>query len=124
MKLEYNYTIGADGIAFSFIDDHDDGICFEGSREDRMTIQKYIMLAWQDAINQVAEGPDEIRLLMSSEEGRARLKERAEVYLAKLLDTIPPELDRRHDADRRNVTTRPRETKSDRRRLRRSPNHQ
>lgn len=118
MKLEYDYIIGSDGITFSLPKDVETDIDFQGSRKDRMTIQKYIMLAWQDAINKTSEGPEEIRQLMATDEGRARLTSRATEYLAKLLDSMPPELDRRHMADRRDTAVRPRESKQDRRHIR------
>lgn len=114
MKLEYDYTIGPDGIRFSLIEGFDDDIDFEGSAEDRMTIQKYIMLAWQDAINKTSKNPEEIRTLMASEDGRKRLTERASEYLSTLLENIPPELDRRRGGERRNQT---RSGTGDRRRL-------
>ena len=118
MKLEYDYIIGSDGIKFSLPKDVETDIDFQGSQKDRMTIQKYIMLAWQDAINKTSEGPEEIRQLMATDEGRARLTSRATEYLAKLLDSMPPELDRRHMTDRRDTAVRPRESKQDRRHIR------
>lgn len=116
MKLEYNYRIGPQGIVFSLIEGFDDGIEFQGG-EDKMTIQKYIMLAWQEAVNKTSAGPEEIRQLMETEEGRGLLQKRAEDYLATLLETVPAELDRRHLRERR---VRPRGTGdgSDRRRQR------
>ena len=118
MKLEYDYSIGPSGITFSLPKDVASDIDFQGSKADSMTIQKYIMLSWQDAINKTSEGPDEIRNLMASDEGRMRLTARATDYLAKLLDSMPPELDRRHTADRRDTAVRPREAKQDRRHIR------
>ncbi len=118
MKLEYDYTIGPEGIVFSLIEGHDDGIDFQGSAADRMTIQKYIMLAWQEAINKTSAGPEEIRQLMATEEGQGLLRRRADDYLTRLLDNIPPELDRRHQPDRRDTAARPRAANSDRRRNR------
>ena len=100
MKFEYDYTIGQNGIAFSLVDNHADKLVFEGNREDDMTIQKYIMLAWQDAINHISEGPDEIRRLMATEEGQKQLADRAASHLEKLLDDIPAELDRRENRDK------------------------
>lgn len=121
MKLEYNYRIGASGIEFSLIDGFDDEIEVEGTPEDRMTVQRYIMLAWQEAINRTC-GPDEIRQLMATVEGQKRLQERAEGYLAEFLEDFPPELDRRKAPDRRDYTTRPRDASTDRRRSRRKTN--
>jgi len=118
MKLEYDYSIGPNGISFSLPKDVESDIDFQGSRADSMTIQKYIMLSWQDAINKTSEGPDEIRHLMASDEGRTRLTARATDYLAKLLDSMPEELDRRYVRDRRDTDVRPREEKQDRRHIR------
>ena len=114
MKFEYDYIIGPDGIAFSLVNGHADNMVFESSREDSMTIQKYIMLAWQDAINHTAEGPDEIRRLMATEAGQKLLSDRATSHLEKLLDDIPAGLDRRKNRDRENMT---RDSASQRRRL-------
>mgnify|MGYP000330100798 CR=1 FL=1 len=119
MKLEYNYRIGPTGIEFSLIDGFDDEIVVEGSDEDRMTVQRYIMLAWQDAINRTCNSPDEIRQLMSSAEGQKQLQTRAEIYLTELLRDFPVELDRRKTQDRRDYTKRPHDASSDRRRSRR-----
>jgi hypothetical protein len=118
MKLEYDYIIGSEGITFSLPKDVETDIDFQGSQRDRMTIQKYIMLSWQDAINKTSESPEEIRQMMASDEGRTRLTSRATDYLAQLLDTMPPELDRRHMSDRRDTAVRPRESKQDRRHIR------
>lgn len=117
MKLEYDYHIGPEGIVFSLIEGLDDGIDFDGSAADRMTIQKYVMLAWQEAINKTSDGPEEIRRLMATEQGQILLRKRAEDYLASLLEVVPAELDRRHQAERRS-TTRTTERSSDRRRQR------
>jgi hypothetical protein len=118
MKLEYDYTIGPEGITFSLPEDVETDIDFQGSQRDRMTIQRYIMLSWQDAINKTSANPEEIRQMMATEEGRNHLTSRATDYLAQLLDTMPPELDRRHMTDRRDAAVRPRETKQDRRHIR------
>lgn len=121
MKLEYNYRIGPGGIEFSLIDGLDDEIEVEGTPEDRMTVQRYIMLAWQEAINRTC-GPDEIRELMATAEGQLRLQQRAEGYLAEFLEDFPPELDRRRTPDRRDYAARPRDGVTDRRRSRRKSN--
>lgn len=119
MKLEYDYRIGPTGIEFSLIDGFDDEIVVEGSDEDRMTVQRYIMLAWQDAINKTCNSPDEIRELMSTEEGQKQLQARAETYLAELLRDFPAELERRKTHDRRDYSKRPHDASGDRRRSRR-----
>lgn len=121
MKLEYNYRIGASGIEFSLIDGFDDEIEVEGTPEERMTVQRYIMLAWQEAINRTC-APDEIRRLMATVEGQKQLQERAKGYLAEFLEDFPPELDRRKTPDRRDYSTRPGDGASDRRRNRRKTN--
>jgi hypothetical protein len=121
MKLEYNYRIGPSGIEFSLIDGFDDEIEVEGTPEDRMTVQRYIMLAWQEAINRTC-GPDEIRQMMSTVDGQRLLQERAEAYLAEFLEDFPPELDRRKTADRRDFSKRPHDASTDRRRSRRQHN--
>lgn len=95
MKLEYDYTIGPEGIRFSLIEDQKDDIAFEGSQEDRLSVQRFIMASWEEAINKTSSGPDEIRELMATEEGQQKLRQRAEHYLMKLLENFPPELDRR-----------------------------
>jgi hypothetical protein len=115
MKLEYNYRIGPGGIEFSLVDGLDDGIEVEGTAEQHTSVQRYVMLAWQDAINKTSEGPDEIRALMTTPEGQRRLQERAEGYLAKLLEDFPPELDRRKTPERRDLGNRPRDGSGDRR---------
>ena len=53
MKLEYNYRVGSQGIEFSMIDGLDDEMEFDGTAEQRVTVQRYIMQAWQDAINKI-----------------------------------------------------------------------
>lgn len=115
MKLEYNYRIGPTGIEFSLIDGLDDDIDFDGTPEQRVTVQRYIMQAWQDAINRTSTGPDEIRELMTTPEGLALLQHRARDYLAELLAEFPPDLDRRQSGDRRDRRARPRPDGSDRR---------
>lgn len=95
MNFEYDYRIGPEGIVFSIIDNFDSGIDFGTSAADKMTIERYVMLAWQEAVNKTSSGPDEIRRLMETEAGQATLRKRAEDYLTKLLAEIPPELDRR-----------------------------
>ncbi len=115
MKLEYNYRIGPQGIEFSLIEDFDDEIEFEGTPEQRMTVQRYVMQAWQDAINKTSAGPEEIRELMKTPEGQQKLQLRARDYLAQLLENFPPELDRRKTPDRRDTRARPRPNATDRR---------
>lgn len=115
MKLEYNYHIGPHGIEFSLIDGFDDDIHFDGTPEQHKTVQRYIMQAWQDAINKSSSGPEEIRELMSTIEGQVLLQNRARDYLATLLADFPPELERRKGGDRRDHETRPRGATSDRR---------
>lgn len=115
MKLEYNYRIGTQGIEFSLIDGLDDDMDFDGTPEQRTTVQRYIMQAWQDAINRTSSGPEEIRELMSTPEGLILLQNRARDYLAELLAEFPPELDRRQSTDRRDRRTRPRPDGNDRR---------
>ncbi|MDA8092837.1 MAG: hypothetical protein M0T84_02840 [Betaproteobacteria bacterium] len=95
MKLEYNYTIGPEGISFSLLDDAGDQLRVDATPEQKRTIQRYVMTAWQKAINATSNGPDEIRQLMASREGQAVLIQRAESYLMDLLKDIPPDLDRR-----------------------------
>jgi len=120
MKLEYNYRIGSTGIEFSLIDGFDDEIQVEGTAEDRMSVKRYVMQAWQDAINQTSSGPEEIRQLMMTADGQKQLQERAEHYLAGLLANFPPELDRRKMSDRRDYVKRPHDASTDRRRSRRA----
>lgn len=122
MKLEYNYRVGPQGIEFSLIDDMDDEIDFDGTPEQKQTIQRYIMQAWQDAINKSSSGPDEIRTLLATSEGQLQLQNRARAYLAEILADFPPELDRRKNPDRRDHTTRPRDKSSDRRYSSKRPN--
>ncbi|MEJ5209934.1 MAG: hypothetical protein WHV61_00695 [Burkholderiales bacterium] len=119
MKLEYNYRIGPAGIEFSLVEDLDDGIEVQGTPEQRMTVQRYVMLAWQEAINHTFT-PEQIRELMATPEGQRQLQEGAEGYLAKLLENFPPELDRRKTPDRRDWSKRPRDGSTDRRRSRRT----
>lgn len=122
MKLEYHYRIGPAGIEFSLVEDADAGIEMEGTPEQRMTVERYVMLAWQEAINKTFR-PEEIRELMATPEGQRRLQEGAEVYLARLLEDFPPELDRRKTPDRRDWSKRPRDGTTDRRRIGRKPAH-
>ncbi|MDA8381687.1 MAG: hypothetical protein M0037_01180 [Betaproteobacteria bacterium] len=95
MKLEYNYTIGPEGIQFALLDDAGDQLRVDATPEQRLTIQRYVMNAWQEAINATSSGPEEIRELMASREGQAVLIQRAESYLMDLLKDMPPDLDRR-----------------------------
>jgi len=122
MKLEYNYRVGPQGIEFSLIDGLDDEMEFDGTPEQRTTIQRYIMQAWQDAINKSSSGPDEIRTLLETSEGQLLLQNRAREYLAEILADFPPELNRRKTADRRDHNSRPREKDSDRRFTGKRPN--
>lgn len=115
MKLEYNYRVGPQGIEFSMIEDLDDEMDFEGTPEQKITVQRYIMQAWQDAINRSSNGPDEIRTLLETSEGQLLLQNRAREYLAEILADFPPELNRRNTGDRRDNSSRPREKTSDRR---------
>ncbi|MEW6313525.1 MAG: hypothetical protein AB1513_05700 [Pseudomonadota bacterium] len=119
MKFEYHYHIGPDGIVFSLINgaDHIDSSI---SESDNMTIQKYVMLAWQEAVNKTSNGPDEIRRLMETEEGQILLRKRAEDYLAQLLEVVPEELNRRNQSDRRKA---PRGQSTDRRYARSNSHH-
>lgn len=118
MKLEYDYRIGPNGIEFSLVEGAEDELEMEGSREDRLRVERFVMLAWQEAINKTST-PEEIRALVSTPEGRRRLQEKAEGYLAQLLADFPPELDRRKTPDRRDWSKRPRDNGTDRRRIRR-----
>ena len=122
MKLEYNYRVGPQGIEFSIIDGLDDEMEFDGTPEQRLTIQRYIMQAWQDAINKSSSGPDEIRTLLETSEGQLLLQNRAREYLAEILADFPPELNRRKKSDRRDHDSRPREKVSDRRFTNKRPN--
>lgn len=115
MKLEYNYRIGQQGIEFSMVDGLDDEMDFEGTAEQKSTVQRYIMQAWQDAINKSSGSPDEIRELLATPEGQVLLQTRARDYLAEILADFPPELDRRTTADRRDHNARPRDKSGDRR---------
>lgn len=122
MKLEYNYRVGTDGIEFSMIDGLDDEMEFDGTAEQRITVQRYIMQAWQDAINRSSKGPDEIRTLLETSDGQMLLQNRARDYLAEILADFPPDLNRRKTEDRRDLNARPREKPSDRRFVGKRPN--
>ncbi len=116
MKLEYNYRIGPNGIEFSLVEGLDDEMEFEGTPEQKLTVQRYVMQAWQDAINKSSKGPDEIRSLLETSEGQVLLQTRARDYLAEILADFPPELDRRKASrDRRDYSSRPRDKSGDRR---------
>jgi hypothetical protein len=115
MKLEYNYRIGPQGIEFSMVDGLDDEMEFDGTPEQRITVQRYIMQAWQDAINKSSKGPDEIRALLETSEGQVLLQTRAREYLADIMADFPPDLDRRKTSDRRDYSARPRDTSGERR---------
>ncbi len=122
MKLEYNYRVGTQGIEFSMIDGLDDEMEFDGTPEQKLKIQRYVMLAWQDAINKSSKGPDEIRTLLETSEGQLLLQNRAREYLAEILADFPPDLNRRKTTDRRDHSARPREKLSDRRFSNKGPN--
>jgi hypothetical protein len=113
MLFEYRYNIGSDGVHFSLLEGVDDALTAEGSPEEVLSIRRFIMQAWEDAINQTS-GPDEIGKLMTTPEGQKILAARAEGYLARALENFPPELDRRGGRERR-VEGRP---KTERRRIR------
>ena len=115
MKLEYNYRIGQQGIEFSMVDGLDDEMEFAGTAEQKITVQRYIMQAWQDAINKSSSGPDEIRSLLATPEGQILLQTRARDYLADILAEFPPDLERRKNGDRRDYQARPRDKTNDRR---------
>lgn len=115
MKLEYNYRIGQQGIEFSMVDGLDDEMEFDGTAEQKTTVQRYIMQAWQDAINKSSSGPDEIRNLLATPEGQVLLQTRARDYLADILADFPAELNRRETHDRRDHQARPRDKTGDRR---------
>ena len=116
MKLEYNYRIGPQGIEFSLVEGLDDEMEFDGTPEQKLTVQRYVMQAWQDAINKSSKGPDDIRRLLETSEGQVLLQTRARDYLAEILAEFPPELDRRKaDRDRRDYSARPRDQAGDRR---------
>ena len=115
MKLEYNYRIGQQGIEFSMVDGLDDEMEFDGTAEQKNTVQRYIMQAWQDAINKSSSGPDEIRSLLATPEGQILLQTRARDYLADILAEFPPDLERRKNGDRRDYQARPRDKTNDRR---------
>lgn len=122
MKLEYNYRVGPNGIEFSMIDGLDDEMEFDGTADQRITVQRYIMQAWQDAINKSSKGPDEIRALLETSEGQLLLQNRARDYLAEILADFPPDLNRRKTEDRRDLNARPRENATDRRFVGKRPN--
>ena len=116
MKLEYNYRIGPEGIEFSLVEGMDDEMEFDGTPEQRLTVQRYVMQAWQDAINKSSKGPNDIRALLETSEGQVLLQTRAREYLAEILSEFPPDLDRRKsDRDRRDYSSRPQDKKGDRR---------
>ncbi len=122
MKLEYNYRVGPEGIEFSMIDGLDDEMEFDGTAEQRITVQRYIMQAWQDAINKSSKSPEEIRTLLETSDGQMLLQNRARDYLAEILADFPPDLNRRKTEDRRDLNARPREKTSDRRFVGKRPN--
>lgn len=122
MKLEYNYRVGPEGIEFSMIDGLDDEMEFDGTAEQRITVQRYIMQAWQDAINKSSKSPEEIRTLLETSDGQMLLQNRARDYLAEILADFPPDLNRRRTEDRRDLNARPREKTSDRRFVGKRPN--
>ena len=122
MKLEYNYRIGPEGIEFSMVEGLDDEIEFDGTPEQKVTVQRYIMQAWQDAINKSSQGTDEIRALLATSEGQVLLQTRAREYLADIMADFPPDLDRRKTSDRRDYKVRPRDTSGNRRYSRKHKN--
>lgn len=122
MKLEYNYRVGPKGIEFSMIEGLDDEMEFDGTAEQRITVQRYIMQAWQDAINKSSKGPEEIRTLLETSDGQLLLQNRARDYLAEILADFPPDLNRRKTNDRRDHKTRPRDQSNDRRFVGKRPN--
>ena len=115
MKLEYNYRIGPQGIEFSLVDGLDDEIEFNGTPQQKITVQRYVMQAWQDAINKTSQGPDEVRSLLETTEGQVLLQTRAREYLAELLAEFPSELNRRTIRDRRDHGSRAQDKSGDRR---------
>lgn len=115
MKLEYNYRVGAQGIEFSLIEGLDDEIDFDGTPAQKLTIQRYVMQAWQDAINKSSKGPDEIRTLLETSDGQLLLQNRAREYLAEILADFPEDLNRRKAQDRRDEKSRPRQKIAERR---------
>ena len=121
MKLEYNYRVGAQGIEFSMVEGLDDEMEFDGTPEQRITVQRYIMQALQDAINKSSKGPDEIRTLLETSEGQLLLQNRARDFLAEIVADFPPDLNRRKTDDRRDLNSRPREKSSDRRFITKRP---
>lgn len=115
MKLEYNYRVGAQGIEFSLIEDLDDEMDFDGTPAQKLTIQRYVMQAWQDAINKSSKGPDEIRTLLETSDGQLLLQNRAREYLAEILADFPEDLNRRKAQDRRDQKSHPRQKTAERR---------
>lgn len=115
MKLEYNYRVGPEGIEFSLIEDLDDEMDFDGTPAQKLTIQRYVMQAWQDAINKSSKGPDEIRTLLETSDGQLLLQNRAREYLAEILADFPEDLNRRKTQDRRDPKSRPRQKTAERR---------
>lgn len=115
MKLEYNYRVGPEGIEFSLIEDLDDEMDFDGTPAQKLTIQRYVMQAWQDAINKSSKGPDEIRTLLETSDGQLLLQNRAREYLAEILADFPEDLNRRKTQDRRDEKSRPRQKTAERR---------
>ncbi len=115
MKLEYNYRVGAQGIEFSLIEGLDDEMDFDGTPAQKLTIQRYVMQAWQDAINKSSKGPDEIRTLLETSDGQLLLQNRAREYLAEILADFPEDLNRRKAQDRRDQKSRPRQKTAERR---------
>lgn len=122
MKLEYNYRVGPQGIEFSLIDGLDDEMDFDGTPEQKITIQRYVMQAWQDAINKSSRGSEEIRTLLETSDGQLLLQTRARAYLAEILADFPPDLNRRKTTDRRDQKSRPREKSGERRYSGKRPN--
>jgi hypothetical protein len=100
MLFEYHYTIEPGGVRFSLLEGAGDELPIQASAEDVVAIKRFIMQAWQDAINQIAT-PEEIGRLMPTPEGQKHLAQRAEQYLPQLLENFPPQLDRRRAPDRR-----------------------
>ena len=115
MKLEYNYRVGPEGIEFSLIEGLDDEMDFDGTPAQKLTIQRYVMQAWQDAINKSSKGPDEIRTLLETSDGQLLLQNRAREYLAEILADFPEDLNRRKAQDRRDQKSRPRQKTAERR---------
>jgi len=99
MLFKYDYKVGIHGVEFSLVKGGD-VLPVKGSRVHLAAVQRFVMKAWQDAINATSE-PDEIRQLIRTPEGQKALADRAEAHLAKHMGSFPPELDRRTDAERR-----------------------